>query len=112
MISRLRMSLPPVLVQQPFAEPVPVTPETTPVLVDPAAKPVRPEVPAAKLDVPVTVEPAHSVVRLLGGAIPIIGLTPALPISVEPSGIAPPLSVDALLVEGFDSGEAVPVEPV
>jgi hypothetical protein len=112
MMSRLRMLSPLDLFQQPNGDPSPVAPalpEGTDVPVDPAAKPVKPEVPVAKLEVPVTVEPAHGVVMLLGAGMPIIGLTPALPISVTPRGIAPPLSVDAPFVPGMDSGEAMPL---
>lgn len=56
------------------------------------------------------VEPAHDEVEVLGIGTVIIGLIPALSISVEPSGIVPPFSVALEVVPGFTSGEAVPVE--
>jgi hypothetical protein len=90
----------------------PGLPVGTDVFVDPAARPVKPEVPVAKLEVPVTVDPAHGVVMLLGAGMPIMGLTPALPISVEPRGIVPPLSIDAALMPGLDNGDAIPVDGV
>jgi hypothetical protein len=40
----------------------------------------------------------------------IIGLIPALPISVAPSGTAPPLSLNAELAVGVESGDAAPIE--
>jgi hypothetical protein len=45
-----------------------------------------------------------------GAGIVITGLTPALLISVDPSGIAPPASDDPGAAPGVRSGEAVPVE--
>jgi len=55
------------------------------------------------------VEPAHGLVMLLGGEIPISGLTPVFVVSVAPSGIAPPLSVVLVLDPGVDSGDAFPL---
>jgi hypothetical protein len=83
-------------------------------LVDPAARPVTPELPVAKLEAAAALEvpAAHGVVRLLGPPTPIIGLTPGLSISVEPRGIVPPLRVDAPFAAGLDSGDATPVEEI
>jgi hypothetical protein len=107
------MSSPHDLLQQPN-DPSPVAPALPNVLVDPAARPVRPEVPVTKLEVPAALEvpPAHGVVMLLGPGTPTIGLTPALLISVEPRGIVPPLRVDPALAPGVDSGDAVPVDKI
>jgi hypothetical protein len=71
-------------------------------VVDPVVKPVAPRL-------PLPIELGHGLVTLFGGETPIIGLTPALPTSVEPSGIAPPLSVEPVPMPALDSGEAVPV---
>jgi len=93
-------------------EPTPLAPLGTNVLVDPAAKSVRPEVPVATAELPPTLEPAQTVALLSGPGTLIIGLTPALPISVAPSGIVPPLSVDPAFAAGFASGDAIPVDDV
>jgi hypothetical protein len=58
------------------------------------------------------VEPAHDGIELLGIGTVISGLTPALLISVEPSGIVPPFSVKFELVPRVESGEAVPADVV
>jgi hypothetical protein len=55
------------------------------------------------------VEPGHGLAMLLGGEMPTSGLTPVLVISVEPSGMAPPLSVALLLDPAIDSGDALPL---
>lgn len=56
------------------------------------------------------VAPAHDGIKLLVIGTVINGLTPALSISVEPSGIAPPFSVKFELVPIVESGDAVPVD--
>ena len=56
------------------------------------------------------VAPAHDGTKLLVIGTVINGLTPALSISVEPSGIAPPFSVKFELVPIVESGDAVPVD--
>jgi hypothetical protein len=56
------------------------------------------------------VAPAHDGTKLLVIGTVINGLTPALLISVEPSGIAPPFSVKFELVPIVESGDAVPVD--
>jgi hypothetical protein len=109
MINRLRMS-PHGVFQQPDADPVPVKP-LLPRDIDVPVEPVRPEVPVARLEVPVTVEPVHGVTGL-GSGMPIIGLTPRLPISVEPRGMVPPLRVDVAPVPGLASGDAVPLDEI
>jgi hypothetical protein len=91
---------------------VPALPKGSDVLVDPAARPVEPEVPVARPEVAATPEPAHGVEVLSGAGTPIMGLTPALPSSVAPRGIVPPLRDDPTFVPGVDSGEAMPVEDV
>jgi hypothetical protein len=87
-----------------------LVPMGTDVPVDPTAKPV--EVPVAKTELPVTLEPAQTVAVLSGPGTLIIGLTPALPISVAPSGMVPPFSVDPAFAAGFASGDAIPVDGV
>jgi hypothetical protein len=112
--------------QQPEIDPgiaVPVLSEGMDVPVDPGAELVMLELPVVRLDVPI-VEPAQgdkvlpgvamlsdglTLIVLSGPGTPIRGLTPALPISVAPSGIAPPLRVDAVLA-GLESGDANPPE--
>jgi hypothetical protein len=91
-------------------DPTPFVPLGTDVLVDPTAKPVRPEVPVAKAELPRTLEPAQTVAVLSGPGTLIIGLTPALPISVAPSGTVPPFSVDPAFAAGFASGDPIPVD--
>ena len=54
--------------------------------------------------------PAHDGIKLLVIGTVMSGLTPALSISVEPSGIAPPFSVKFELVPIVESGDAVPVD--
>jgi hypothetical protein len=71
--------------------------------VDDAVEPVKP-------GLGVTPIPAHGVVVMVGPGTLIMGLTPALPISVEPSGSVPPESADDVFAPGFDSGDAVPVD--
>jgi hypothetical protein len=56
------------------------------------------------------VAPAHDGTKLLVIGTVINGLTPALLISVEPSGIAPPFNVKFELVPIVESGDAVPVD--
>jgi hypothetical protein len=62
---------------------------------------------ASKLPV---VEPAHDGIEPLDIGTVISGLTPALSISVEPSGIVPPFNVKLEFVPMDESGEAVPVD--
>jgi hypothetical protein len=88
-----------------------VPPLNAPVLVEPAVEPVMDEV-AADPELPATPIPAHGVVVMVGPGTPIIGLTPALPISVDPRGIVPPESADDAFAVGFDSSDAVPVDDV
>jgi len=81
--------------------------------VDPAAMPLASELPAARPEVAVPSAPAHGLFRLLGAGTPTIGLMPALPSSVAPSGIVPPLScgrprLDVPVPTDVDCGEAVP----
>jgi hypothetical protein len=57
---------------------------------------------------PLTVELAHKDVALLDIGTVINGLTPALSISVEPSGIVPPFNVKFEFVVVDESGMAVP----
>jgi hypothetical protein len=59
---------------------------------------------------PLTVEPVHKDVAPLDIGTVINGLTPALSISVEPSGIVPPFNVKFELVVVDESGGAVPVD--
>jgi hypothetical protein len=63
--------------------------------------------PVDELEPAIVIEPVHGV-ALLGTGTVIMGLTPPLSISVAPSGIMPPLSIELELLPGFDSGEAVP----
>ena len=56
------------------------------------------------------VAPAHDGTELLVIGTVINGLTPALSISVEPSGIVPPFNVKFELVPIVESGDAVPVD--
>jgi hypothetical protein len=56
------------------------------------------------------VEPAHDGIEPLGIGTVISGLTPALSISVEPSGIVPPFNVKFEFVVVDESGEAVPLD--
>jgi hypothetical protein len=72
----------------------------------PGASPVTPAVPVVAPEVPVA--PTHGVVVLSGPGMLIIGLTPRLPISVEPRGSVLPLRVDVAL----DSGDAVPDDEI
>jgi hypothetical protein len=88
-----------------------VPPLNAPVFVEPAVKPVMEEV-AAEPEVAATPIPAHGVVVMVGPGTLIMGLTPALPISVEPSGIVPPSRGDPTVVPGADSGEPMPVDGV
>jgi hypothetical protein len=90
---------------------VPALPNGSDVLVDPAARPIEPEVPVARPEVAATPEPAHGVEVLSGAGTPIMGLTPALSTSVAPRGIVP-LRDDRTFVPGVDSGEAMPVEDI
>jgi hypothetical protein len=80
-----------------------------PKVVDPVAMPVVPAVPLPKVEGPVVIELGHGLLKLLGGEMPIIGLTPVLLTSVEPSGMAPPSSLKLVPVPVVDNGEAVPV---
>jgi hypothetical protein len=80
-------------------------------VVDPAATPVPPAA-SPRFVRPDIVELTHGLVTLFGPATPIMGLTPALLISVEPSGIVPPLRVELTLLPGVESGDAVPVVPM
>jgi hypothetical protein len=59
---------------------------------------------------PLTVEPAHTDVAPLDIGTVINGLTPALSISVEPSGIVPPFNVKFEFAVVDESGEAVPLD--
>jgi hypothetical protein len=59
---------------------------------------------------PLTVEPAHKDVAPLDIGTVINGLTPALSISVEPSGIVPPFNVKFEFVVVDKSGVAVPLD--
>src|SRR6516165_8269526 len=54
------------------------------------------------------VEPTHDGIELLDIGTVISGLTPALSISVEPSGIVPPFNVKFEFVVVDESGEAKP----
>jgi hypothetical protein len=113
--------------QQPEAEPsVP-----DPVLMGPVVAPF-PEIDPDTLELMPVVEPEHKVVVLLGtegeptppvvvpgivmgAASPTaggIGLTPPLSSSVEPSGMAPPLSLKLKFVTAPASGDAEPLEDV
>jgi hypothetical protein len=66
--------------------------------------------PGVRLEMPMVVEPVHGDGDvMLGTGTVISGLTPPLPISVEPSGIAPPFSLRLALAPAADSGEAVPL---
>jgi hypothetical protein len=56
------------------------------------------------------VAPAHYGIEPLGIGTVINGLTPALLISVEPSGIVPPFKVKFELGPIVESGDAVPVD--
>jgi hypothetical protein len=56
------------------------------------------------------VAPAHHGIEPLDIGTVINGLTPALSISVEPSGIVPPFSVKFEFVPIVESGDAVPVD--
>ena len=56
------------------------------------------------------VEPTHDGIELLDIGTVISGLTPALSISVEPSGIVPPFNVKFEFVVVDESGEAVLVD--
>ena len=56
------------------------------------------------------VEPTHEGIELLDIGTVISGLTPALSISVEPSGIVPPFNVKVEFVPIDQSGDAVPVD--
>jgi hypothetical protein len=99
------------LFQQPNDDPTVVPSLNAPVLVAPVVKPVMEEV-AAEPELGATPIPAHGVVVMVGPRTPIIGLMPALPISVAPRGIVPPESADEAFATGFDSGDAVPVDDV
>ena len=77
---------------------------------DPDPSPVRREPPVVMLEL--VVVPVHGVMVLSGPGMLIIGLTPRLPISVEPSGSVLPLRVDAALAPGLDIGDAVPVDEI
>jgi hypothetical protein len=70
-----------------------------PALVEPSTAPELP-----------VVEPAHDGIELLDIGAVISGLTPALSISVEPSGIVPPFNVKLEFVVVDESGEAVPLD--
>jgi hypothetical protein len=63
--------------------------------------------PVDELEPAIVVKPAHGV-ALVGAGTVMMGLTPPLSISIAPSGIVPPLSVELELPPEFDSGEAVP----
>ena len=54
--------------------------------------------------------PAHDGIKLLVIGTVMSGLTPALSISVEPSGIVPPFKVKFELGPIVESGDAVPVD--
>jgi hypothetical protein len=69
----------------------------TPALIEPIAAPWLP-----------VVEPMHEGIRLLDIGVVISGLTPALSISVEPSGIVPPFNVKFEFVPIKESGDAKP----
>jgi hypothetical protein len=56
------------------------------------------------------VEPLHDGIELPDIGSVISGLTPALSISVEPSGMVPPFNVKFEFVPMDESGEAVPVD--
>jgi hypothetical protein len=81
--------------QQPDKDPS----EGTPALVDPTAEPA----------IPIVIVPLHELIVLPGAGTVIIELTPALSISVAPSGMVPPLRVNPL-DPGIESGEAVPLD--
>jgi hypothetical protein len=76
---------------------VPVDPDPTPLISVPSP------------DKPDMVELGHGLVMLLGGEMPISGLTPVLVVSVAPSGTVAPLSAALVLDPGIDSGDALPV---
>jgi hypothetical protein len=56
------------------------------------------------------VDPRHDGIELLDIGTVISGLTPALSISVEPSGIVPPFKVKVGFAPMDESGEAMPVD--